>query len=56
MSLRSLPAFFLCLGIVLPGAVRAAGAACVTPASLVPAGPGRMVLACRSGIVWLVGS
>jgi hypothetical protein len=30
MSLRSLPAFFLCLGIVLPGAARAAGAACVT--------------------------
>jgi len=46
------------VGVVGPSSSvqTAAGAACVTPASLVPAGPGRMVLACRSGIVWLVGS
>jgi hypothetical protein len=33
----------------------AAGAACVTPVSLVPAGKLKMALGCASGIVWLVG-
>ena len=33
----------------------AAGAACVSAASLVPAGRGTMAVACRSGIIWLVG-
>lgn len=28
---------------------------CTIPASLVPAGPGRLVAACGSGLVWLVG-
>ncbi len=46
------------VGVVQPNhdVQTAAGAACVTPVSLVPAGPERMALACRSGIVWLVGS
>jgi hypothetical protein len=33
----------------------AAGAACISAAGLVPAGRGRMAVACRSGIIWLVG-
>jgi hypothetical protein len=28
---------------------------CTVPASLVPAGPGRLVAACGSGLIWLVG-
>jgi hypothetical protein len=39
------------------GTLRTApGAACVAPVSLVSTGSQKMVLACRSGIVWLVGS
>jgi hypothetical protein len=28
---------------------------CTIPASLVPAGPGRLLAACASGVIWLVG-
>jgi hypothetical protein len=38
------------------GNVRAApGAACIDPIGIAPAGSGRMVLACRSGVVFLLG-
>jgi hypothetical protein len=38
------------------GNVRAAaGAACIDPVGVAPAGSGRMVLACRSGVVFLIG-
>lgn len=33
----------------------AAGAACIDPIGIAPAGSGRMVLACRSGVVFLLG-
>jgi hypothetical protein len=38
------------------GTLRAAkGAACLDPIGVAPAGPARMVLACRSGVVYLIG-
>lgn len=44
-------------GVVLPNGnlVSASGAACGDPLSLVPAGPKRMLLACRSGLVFMLG-
>jgi hypothetical protein len=33
----------------------AAGASCVAPVGLVPAGQGRMLVACASGILWMLG-
>jgi PQQ-like domain len=44
-------------GVVLPnGETRSAkGAACGDPAALVPAGPNRMLLACRSGLLIMIG-
>jgi hypothetical protein len=45
------------VGVLLPsGEPRAAaGAACGDPIALVPAGPQRLVLACRSGLVLMIG-
>jgi hypothetical protein len=45
------------VGVVLPNGnlVAATGAACGDPIALVPAGPTRMLLACRSGLVFMVG-
>lgn len=44
-------------GIVTPaGDLRTApGTACADPIGVAPAGPRRMVVACRSGLLWLVG-
>jgi hypothetical protein len=44
-------------GIVDPsGTIRAAkGAACLDPIGVAPAGSARMVLACRSGVVYMIG-
>jgi hypothetical protein len=44
-------------GVVLPNGnlVSASGAACGDPLSLTPAGPKRMLLACRSGLVFMLG-
>jgi hypothetical protein len=44
-------------GVVLPTGEQksAAGAACGDPQSLVPAGPNRFVVACRSGLVMMIG-
>ncbi len=45
------------VGVVLPSGniETAAGAACGDPVSVAPAGPQRMLLSCRSGLVFLVG-
>lgn len=45
------------VGVVLPNGNLAAAtsAACGDPIALVPAGPTRMLLACRSGLVFMVG-